>query len=165
MLYIVQRAFLSSDIIVPDDMLPVQMILADQPCGEVYERGIRRFRKPSAVVEVTVLNRDRQVVHGVGCVSDLSRWHALDDLALQSDNKIVAHRHILQILQAFKIVVVLLGCRLRIAKVMHDDILDRIGLRPRSGPVIDREQLLKLAEPLMKTNYGQYLVEIANGLG
>ena len=30
---------------------------------------------------------------------------------------------------------------------------------------IDREQLLKLAEPLMKTNYGRYLVEIANGLG
>ncbi len=29
---------------------------------------------------------------------------------------------------------------------------------------IDREQLLRLAEPLMKTNYGQYLVEVANGL-
>lgn len=29
---------------------------------------------------------------------------------------------------------------------------------------IDREQLLKLAEPLMKTHYGQYLVEVANGL-
>ncbi len=29
---------------------------------------------------------------------------------------------------------------------------------------IDRDQLLKLAEPLMKTNYGKYLVEIANGL-
>ena len=29
---------------------------------------------------------------------------------------------------------------------------------------IDREQLLKLAEPLMKTNYGRYLVEVANGL-
>lgn len=29
---------------------------------------------------------------------------------------------------------------------------------------IDREQLLKLAEPLMKTNYGMYLVEVANGL-
>lgn len=29
---------------------------------------------------------------------------------------------------------------------------------------ISREQLLKLAEPLMKTNYGQYLVEVANGL-
>ena len=29
---------------------------------------------------------------------------------------------------------------------------------------IDKEQLLKLAEPLMKTNYGQYLVEVANGL-
>jgi len=29
---------------------------------------------------------------------------------------------------------------------------------------INREQLLKLAEPLMKTNYGQYLVEVANGL-
>ena len=29
---------------------------------------------------------------------------------------------------------------------------------------IDREQLLKLAEPLMKTAYGQYLVEVANGL-
>ncbi len=29
---------------------------------------------------------------------------------------------------------------------------------------IDREQLLRLAEPLMKTNYGKYLVEVANGL-
>ncbi len=29
---------------------------------------------------------------------------------------------------------------------------------------IDREQLLKLAEPLLKTNYGKYLVEVANGL-
>lgn len=29
---------------------------------------------------------------------------------------------------------------------------------------ITREQLLKLAEPLMKTNYGKYLVEVANGL-
>lgn len=29
---------------------------------------------------------------------------------------------------------------------------------------IDRDQLLELAKPLMKTAYGQYLVEIANGL-
>ena len=29
---------------------------------------------------------------------------------------------------------------------------------------ISREQLLKLAEPLMKTNYGQYMIEVANGL-
>ncbi len=29
---------------------------------------------------------------------------------------------------------------------------------------IDKEQLLKLAEPLTKTNYGKYLVEVANGL-
>ena len=29
---------------------------------------------------------------------------------------------------------------------------------------IDREQLLKLAEPLMKTAYGQYLVDVAEGL-
>lgn len=29
---------------------------------------------------------------------------------------------------------------------------------------IDREQLMKLAEPLMKTNYGKYLIEVANGL-
>ena len=29
---------------------------------------------------------------------------------------------------------------------------------------IDKEQLLKLAEPLMKTEYGRYLVEVANGL-
>ncbi|MGN0514550.1 MAG: glucose-1-phosphate thymidylyltransferase RfbA [Lachnospiraceae bacterium] len=29
---------------------------------------------------------------------------------------------------------------------------------------IDREQLLKLAEPLMKTEYGQYLVDVSNGL-
>ena len=29
---------------------------------------------------------------------------------------------------------------------------------------IDKEQLLKLAEPLLKTDYGRYLVDIANGL-
>ncbi len=29
---------------------------------------------------------------------------------------------------------------------------------------INKEQLLALAEPLMKTNYGKYLVEVANGL-
>ena len=29
---------------------------------------------------------------------------------------------------------------------------------------IDKEQLLKLSEPLLKTAYGQYLVEVANGL-
>lgn len=29
---------------------------------------------------------------------------------------------------------------------------------------IDKEQLLKLAEPLLKTDYGRYLVEVANGL-
>ena len=29
---------------------------------------------------------------------------------------------------------------------------------------ISKEQLLKLAEPLMKTNYGKYLVEVAHGL-
>lgn len=29
---------------------------------------------------------------------------------------------------------------------------------------IDKEQLLALAEPLLKTNYGKYLVEVANGL-
>lgn len=29
---------------------------------------------------------------------------------------------------------------------------------------IDKEQLLKLAEPLLKTDYGKYLVDIANGL-
>ena len=29
---------------------------------------------------------------------------------------------------------------------------------------IDKEQLLALAQPLMKTNYGKYLVEVANGL-
>ena len=29
---------------------------------------------------------------------------------------------------------------------------------------IDKAQLLKLAEPLMKTEYGKYLTEVANGL-
>ncbi len=29
---------------------------------------------------------------------------------------------------------------------------------------INKDQLLELAEPLLKTNYGQYLVEVANGL-
>ncbi len=29
---------------------------------------------------------------------------------------------------------------------------------------IDAEQLLRLAEPLAKTNYGKYLIDVANGL-
>ena len=30
---------------------------------------------------------------------------------------------------------------------------------------IDKEQLIKLAQPLLKTAYGQYLIEVAEGLG
>ena len=29
---------------------------------------------------------------------------------------------------------------------------------------IDKQQLLELAEPLMKTNYGKYMKEVAEGL-
>ena len=29
---------------------------------------------------------------------------------------------------------------------------------------IDKEQLVKLAEPLLKTEYGQYLLDVAEGL-
>ena len=29
---------------------------------------------------------------------------------------------------------------------------------------IDKEQLVKLAQPLLKTAYGQYLIDVANGL-
>ena len=29
---------------------------------------------------------------------------------------------------------------------------------------IDRDQLIKLAQPLLKTDYGKYLMEIAEGL-
>lgn len=38
-----------------------------------------------------------------------------------------------------------------------EEIADKRGF-------ISREQLLKLAEPLMKTDYGKYMVEVANGL-
>ena len=63
----------------------------------------------------------------------------------------------------------------------HDSLLDAsdyvTAVRKRQGlyvscieeiayrrGFISKEQLLKLAEPLMKTNYGKYLVEVANGL-
>ena len=63
----------------------------------------------------------------------------------------------------------------------HDSLLDAadfvVAFQKRQGPYIscieeiaykrgfiDKEQLLLLAEPLMKTNYGKYLVEVANGL-
>ncbi len=59
----------------------------------------------------------------------------------------------------------------------HDSLLDAAGFQKRQGlyiscieeiaykrGFISKEQLLKLAEPLMKTNYGQYMIEVANGL-
>ena len=58
MLYIVQRAFLSSYIIMPDDMLPVQIILTDQPCGEMYKLSVSRLSKTTAVIKMTVFNRN-----------------------------------------------------------------------------------------------------------
>lgn len=44
---------------------------------------------------------------------------------------------------------------------MHISCIEEIAFR---RGFIDKQQLLKLAEPLMKTNYGKYLVEVANGL-
>ncbi len=62
----------------------------------------------------------------------------------------------------------------------HDSLLDAadfVAFQKRQGlyiscieeiaykrGFIDREQLLKLAQPLMKTNYGKYLKEVAEGL-
>ncbi|MBF0999823.1 MAG: glucose-1-phosphate thymidylyltransferase, partial [Lachnospiraceae bacterium] len=63
----------------------------------------------------------------------------------------------------------------------HDDLLDAAdfvaAFQKRQGlyiscieeiafkkGFIDQEQLLKLAEPLMKTEYGKYLREVADGL-
>ncbi|SDA79204.1 glucose-1-phosphate thymidylyltransferase [Butyrivibrio sp. INlla18] len=63
----------------------------------------------------------------------------------------------------------------------HDDLLDAAdfvsAFQKRQGlyiscieeiaykrGFIDKEQLIKLAEPLMKTNYGRYLIDVAEGL-
>ncbi len=44
---------------------------------------------------------------------------------------------------------------------MYISCIEEIAYRRK---FINREQLLALAEPLMKSNYGKYLVEVANGL-
>ena len=44
---------------------------------------------------------------------------------------------------------------------LYVSCIEEIGYR---RGFISKEQLLKLAEPLMKTNYGKYLVGVANGL-
>lgn len=44
---------------------------------------------------------------------------------------------------------------------MYISCIEEIAYRRK---FISREQLLALAEPLMKSNYGKYLVEVANGL-
>ncbi len=50
----------------------------------------------------------------------------------------------------------------------HDALLDAAdfvaAFQKRQGRFIDKDQLLKLAAPLMKTAYGQYLTDVANGL-
>ena len=42
---------------------------------------------------------------------------------------------------------------------MYVSCIEEIAFRRK---YITRDQLLKLAEPLMKTNYGQYLIDVAN---
>ena len=44
---------------------------------------------------------------------------------------------------------------------MYISCIEEIAYRRQ---FIDKEQLLKLAEPLLKTDYGKYLVDVANGL-
>ena len=44
---------------------------------------------------------------------------------------------------------------------MYISCIEEIAFRRN---FIDRQQLLKLAEPLLKTDYGKYLVDVANGL-
>jgi len=44
---------------------------------------------------------------------------------------------------------------------MYISCIEEIAYRRK---FIDRDQLLKLAEPLLKTEYGKYLVDVANGL-
>ena len=53
------------------------------------------------------------------------------------------------------------GAAVKKRQGMYISCIEEIAFR---RGFIDKQQLLKLAEPLMKTNYGKYLVEVANGL-
>jgi glucose-1-phosphate thymidylyltransferase len=44
---------------------------------------------------------------------------------------------------------------------MHISCIEEIAYRRN---FIGKEQLEKLAEPLLKTDYGKYLIDVANGL-
>ena len=58
MVHKILRTDLARHIIMPDDMLPVQVILTDQPCGEMYKRSVSRLSKTTAVIKMTVFNRN-----------------------------------------------------------------------------------------------------------
>ena len=42
------------------------------------------------------------------------------------------------------------------------ECLFKVPISVKNGPT--NEQLVKLAQPLLKTAYGQYLIDVANGL-
>ena len=56
---------------------------------------------------------------------------------------------------------VLRGLHFQKRQGMYISCIEEIAYR---RGFIDKEQLVKLAQPLLKTAYGQYLIDVANGL-
>ena len=113
---------------------------------DVYKRQIAKNVKPSArgELEITAVNNE-YLRRGDLMVETLGRGFAWLDTG-SHDSLLDASDYVAAVQKR---------------QGLYVSCIEEIAYR---RGFISKEQLLKLAEPLMKTNYGKYLVEVANGL-
>ena len=90
---------------------------------------------------MTTFNGHCIVVAVVRCIGDLICRNALNDLSVQSDDKIAADLIFSGVLEAFKIIPIILCGTSWISRIMNHHTTHSIGCNPWSGVFVDSQKL------------------------
>lgn len=134
----VERALLSGYVIVPDHIVAVQITDIEEPSSELYQGLIACVGELAGLVRVADFDRNGILVPVVTGGGLFVQWDALDDLTLQSDDKVGT-----DIRSWICIVVpVLLGSGAGIAHIVDHNIPYTLQINTTAGISVHFDNLL-----------------------
>ena len=138
MLHVIQRAKLFRHIVVADYIIRSQVEpFAEEAC-EPDNGLIRLIRKFAAFIRMAALNRDRIKIALIRRIRPFTCRNTLDNLSLDSDDKMAAGLCFLRLRQVFKVVAVVHRCAARVCSIVNDNAFYLFQPGLRSGPAVWR---------------------------
>ena len=102
MLYKIFRTVFSCHIIMPYQMIHIQMVIIHQLRHQIHTVIIGCIIKITRIIRMAHLNRDADFVQIIGAVCNLITGNTLDNLSLQTNYKLGTGKGLLRVLQFSK---------------------------------------------------------------